>query len=328
VDSQLRLVFMGTPEFAVPSLEALMHLGAISGCATRVVGVFTQPDRPAGRGQRVSVSPVKAAAASAAIPVFQPAKLRRPDAFALLASLEPDLIVVAAYAQILSRSVLDLPRFGCLNVHGSLLPKYRGASPIQAAILDGAEATGISIMLMDEGLDTGPVLAQVETHIHQRDTSATLSDKLAVLGARLLAATIPRWVEGAITPQPQDAEHASISQRLRKTDGEIDWSKPAEHIVLQVRAMNPWPGAYSFLDDTLLKVIEARATPYEARPERLGTVVQTGNGPAVSAGDGVVVLDTVQPAGKRPMSGADWLRGAPRALGSVLHGGVAAVSQS
>ena len=319
---------MGTPDFAVPSLEALLHLGAISGCAAQVVGVFTQPDRPAGRGQRVSVSPVKAAATSAGIPVFQPAKLRRPEAFTTLALLEPDLIVVAAYAQILSRSVLDLPRFGCLNVHASLLPKYRGASPIQAAILDGAAATGISIMQMDEGLDTGPVLAQVETDIDLNDTSASLSTKLAVLGAHLLAATIPRWIEGAITPQPQDAAQASISQRLHKTDGKIDWSKPAEHIVLQVRAMNPWPGAYSSLDNTLLKVIEAHATPYERDPERPGTVVQTGNGPAVSAGDGVVVLDTVQPAGKRPMSGADWLRGAPRTLGIVLNDGTAAVSES
>jgi methionyl-tRNA formyltransferase len=269
----------------------------------------------------MSASPVKARALAAGIPIFQPEKLRRPDAVSALASLEPDLIVVAAYAQILSRNVLGLPGHGCLNVHGSLLPRYRGASPIQAAILDGADDTGISIMLMDEGLDTGPVLTQARTSIEQVDTSATLSGKLALAGARLLAETIPQWVMGAIEPQPQDDAMATVTERLRKTDGKIDWADPAERIARQVRAMNPWPGAYSYLHGLQVKLIAAHVVPgsHDGGRYRAGTIVDTNHCPTVVTGKGGIVLDTVQPAGKRAMAGAEWLRGMPRAVGSTFR---------
>jgi methionyl-tRNA formyltransferase len=321
VADELRLVFMGTPEFAVPSLESVLRLGDVAGQRTRVVGVFTQPDRPAGRGQKISISPVKAAAIAAGLAVFQPEKLRRSDAMSTLRSLEPDLIVVAAYAQILSGEVLRLPRYGCLNVHGSLLPRYRGAAPVHAAILDGAASTGISIMLMDEGLDTGPVLSQIELPIDAQDTGATLSGKLALLGAQLLGETIGPWIAGSITPQAQNDELATVTRRLRKADGRIDWSGPAEQIARQVRAMNPWPSAHTYLDDVLLKIIAAHASPSVSGHGCPGMVLLVDDGPAVTTGQGILLLDIVQPAGKRQMSGKEWLQGAPRAIGSVLQGG-------
>lgn len=323
---EIRIVFMGTPAFAVPSLRALLSIGDVDGTQTRVVGVFTQPDRPAGRGNRLAAPPVKEAALAAGIPVEQPERLRRPEALQALQRMAPDLIVVAAYAQILSQRVLNLPRFGCLNVHASLLPKYRGAAPIQAAILDGATETGVCIMRMEAGLDTGPVLARYREPIHADDTAETLGARLAAGGAALLLRTVPDWLRGAIVPEPQDEARATMTRPLQKEDGRIDWSKPAAYIERQVRAMQPWPGAYTTAGGALLKVRKASVTPGMADAHAPGTLVAArgAHEPLVATGKGLLALVEVQPAGRHAMSGADWLRGAPRHIGSVL--GTAAAS--
>ncbi len=317
-----RTVFMGTPEFSVPCLTALLEIARGGNPPLRVVGVFTQPDRPAGRrGQVMTASPVKVAALRANLPVFQPERLRSQEAVFNLAQLRPDLIVVAAYAQILTLPVLDLPRLGCLNVHASLLPRYRGASPIQAPILDGAESTGVTIMRMDEGLDTGPVLTQVSVPIDPDATAGSLTTMLASEGARLLSATLPRWIAGSIGVEPQDDSQATMTKRLTKEDGRIDWRREARVVERQVRAMSPWPGAYTGTSAGLLKVHRAAVLP--AATEGVpGTLVAHPEGPAVITGDGLLVLIEVQPAGRRAMPGSDWLRGARTLLGTVLGGPV------
>jgi methionyl-tRNA formyltransferase len=312
---EIRIVFMGTPTFAVHSLRALLSIGEIDGVPTRVVGVFTQPDRPAGRGNRLRPPPVKEVALAAGIPIEQPERLRRPEALQVLAAMAPDLIVVAAYAQILSRQVLDLPRCGCLNVHASLLPSYRGAAPIQAAILDGATETGVCIMRMEAGLDTGPVLTRYREPIHADDTAETLGMRLAVGGAELLLRTVPDWVRGAIVPEPQDEALATMTRPLRKEDGCIDWRRPAAYVERQVRAMQPWPGAYTTVGGALLKLLQAAVATGSAVGQMPGTVLAATQGPIplVATGEGTLALGLVQPAGRRPMSGADWLRGNPAA---------------
>lgn len=317
--SEPRIVFMGTPAFAVASLRALLGSSEDSAPAGRVVGVFTQPDRPAGRRGLVTPSPVKEAALAAGIPVLQPERLRAPEGFAMLESVAPDLIVVAAYAHILSQRILDLPRFGCLNVHASLLPLYRGASPVSAAILDGQTTSGVSIMLMEAGLDTGPVLSQASLPIETDDTTASLTEKLARLGAEELAATIGPWVEGRIEPRPQDEALATMTRPLRKEDGLIHWSRPARYIARQVRAMFPWPGAFTPMHGTILKVLAAEAVTHAVPPGlEPGRVTQVGGEPFVGTGEGALRLTRVQPAGRKGMSGAEWLRGSPAAIGGVL----------
>jgi methionyl-tRNA formyltransferase len=250
--------------------------------------------------------------------VFQPVRLRSPEALANLAALSPDLIVVAAYAHILPRAILDLPRYGGVNVHASLLPRYRGASPIQAAILDGVAETGVTIMRMSVGLDDGPILAQITVPIDPADSAESLTDKLAVAGAHLLTNTVKGWIAGTITPEPQDGSQATTTQLLMKEHGLIDWSGPASLIERQVRAMYPWPGAYTVLKAGTLKVLHAKVLVAEPESPVPGTVISTAEGPAVATGDGLVLLQTVQPAGKRPMTGSDWLRGAPHLTGSLL----------
>lgn len=212
-----RVIFMGTPEFAVPSLAAL------AAGAAAVVAVVTQPDRPSGRGQQLAMSPVKAFALAHGLPVWQPPTLKTPEVVAMLAELRPDVIVVAAFGQILRPNVLDLPPHGCINVHASLLPRWRGAAPVQAAILAGDQVTGSTIMRMDPGMDTGPILAQAALTIAPRDTGGTLTARLAQQGADLLAETLPRWLAGEITPRPQDASLATLCRPLRKEQGVIDW---------------------------------------------------------------------------------------------------------
>jgi methionyl-tRNA formyltransferase len=318
-DSTLRIVFMGTPFFAVPSLRALQNLPRDAALRSAVVAVVTQPDRPAGRGKRVGVSAVKVEALNAGLPVLQPENLRGAEGFALLESTAPDLIVVAAYAQILSRKILSLPRFGCINVHASLLPLYRGASPISGAIRDGRQETGVTIMQMEAGLDTGPIISQVRVRIEDEDTTESLTLKLADLGARELSATISPWVNGELVPRPQDSERASMTRPLRKDDGRIDWNLPAEVIARHVRAMFPWPGASTTAGGTLLKVLEVKPTDLpmgtSAAP---GTLLYDGTDPLVQARAGAVRLSRVQPAGRKPMSGAEWLRGAPSLRGTML----------
>lgn len=316
----LRIVFMGTPAFAVPSLRALLGLGEVAGRPAQVVGVFTQPDRPGGRrGRQLAPPPVKEEAQKADVPVWQPERLRRAEGMEPLRALAPDLIVVAAYAQILSQQVLDLPRYGCLNVHASLLPRYRGAAPIQAAILNGDMETGVCIMQMEAGLDTGPVLDCVREQIRPDDTAESLGDRLATLGADLLARTVPAWVAGAIEPRQQDDNQATLTSRMRKEDGEVDWRRDAAFIERQVRAMYPWPGAYTMAGGALLKLLRV-GMGHDQLPSPPGTVaVDPGSRqPLVATGAGYIRLDRVQPAGRTPMTGAEWLRGAPAMQGAVL----------
>ena len=290
---------MGTPEFSVPSLHALA-------AAHTVVGVVTQPDRPAGRGRQVVAPPVKVAALELGIPVIQPQRLREPEAMQQLQSWAPDLIVVAAFGQLLKPAVLDLPPFGCVNVHASLLPRHRGAAPISAAILAGDDETGVTIMRMDVGLDTGPMLTKRAISIAETDTTATLTDRLAVVGAGLLVETLPGYLSGAITPIPQDSTLATYAPQLKKEDGRLDFTDTAEALARRVRALSPWPGAFCLWQGQPLKVLEAR--PISGRGLQ-GTVSGGLDGPAIACADGQLLLIKIQPAGKRPMSALDFARG-------------------
>lgn len=307
----VRVIFMGTPTFAVPSL-ARLATGDYD-----LVAVVTQPDKPSGRGLRVAVSPVKAFALAQGIPVLQPPTLRDPAAVAELAALRPDLIVVAAYGQILRPNVLNLPRYGCINVHASLLPRWRGAAPVQAAILAGDQVTGSTIMLMDEGMDTGPILAQAALAIHPDDTGGTLTERLAQQGADLLAETLPRWLAGEITPQPQDNRLATVCRPLRKEQGIVDWSRPAEEIARAVRAYNPWPAATTTWQGQPLKVLRATAVA-EQVGDAPGRVVALDGVPAVVTGDGLLRLDQVQLAGRPAMPAVEFARGHRGFVGSRL----------
>ncbi len=310
-----RTVFMGTPEFAVPSLAALLAAGY------DLAGVYTRADQPAGRGQRLAESPVKQLARGHGLSVYQPATLRAAAAQAELAALAPDLIVVAAYGLILPQEVLDLPRFGCINVHGSLLPRHRGAAPIAAAILAGDAEAGISIMLMDAGVDTGPVLSTAALPVAADDTTGTLTGKLAGLGAELLADTLPRWLAGQITPQPQPAEGANFAARIRKEEGQINWAEPAWRIERRVRAYQPWPGAYTHWNGQMLKVLRAGVGSQESggRDQEVGMVVAgPGGRVGVVTGAGILWLLEVQLAGKRALPAAAFVAGARGFIGSSL----------
>jgi methionyl-tRNA formyltransferase len=311
-----RIVFMGTPEFAVPSLTALYNHAPEQGW--ELVGVVTQPDRPAGRGKKLVAGPVKEQAERYGLPILQPTSFRKqPDALTALAALAPDLLVVAAYGLILPRAILALPTYGAINVHASLLPAYRGASPITAAILDGLDTTGISIMLMDQGMDTGPVLAQAKQPIRSGDTTASLSERLASQGAELLVTTLPRWLAGEVTPIPQDQlpGEPSICSLIKKDDGQIDWTQPAAFIERMTRAYAPWPSAYTTWRGEPFKIWKAAVKEGTAAP---GRVVATPEGPAVGTGAGLLVLQNVQPAGKRALDIRSFLNGAPDFIGSVL----------
>ncbi len=307
-----RIVFMGTPEFAVPSLTALIRAGY------DIVGVLTRQDQPAGRGQKVEESPVKQVAAGHGLTIQQPATLRDPAAQVSLASLAPDVIVVAAYGLILPQAVLDLPAFGCVNVHGSVLPRWRGAAPIAAAILAGDPEAGVSIMLMDAGVDTGAVLAIAALPIAADDTTGTLTAKLAARGADLLVATLPRWLAGEITPRPQPAEGATFAPRIEKAAGEINWREPAALIERRVRAYQPWPSAYTSWNGQRLKVLRADVGPGTSDQEP-GKVVAEATGTAgVVTGHGILWLEEVQLAGKRLLPIDVFLRGAAGFVGSRL----------
>ena len=292
---------MGSPDFALPTLRAL-----IAGEYTPVV-VVTQPDRPAGRGRVLRPPPVKPLAEAAGIPVLQPERLRDPDALAALAAYAPQFQVICAYGQILSRDVLALPSHGTLNVHASLLPRWRGAAPAAAAIRAGDHESGVTIMLVDEGLDTGPILAQRAEPIREEDDTGRLNQRLAEVGAALLMDTIPGWLAGKIAPQPQDPTHATSAPRLKKGDGRIDWSRSAVEIWRQVRASAPWPGATTTLGGKALRV-------WRARPEGTGSgapgaVLTVGDGIAVQTGAGVLHLLEVQREGRRPLPAPAFARG-------------------
>lgn len=304
-----RLIFMGTPRFAVPSLKRLQE-------EYEVVAVVTRPDRAAGRGRRVAFSPVKEVALAWGIPVMQPRSLKKKEVVASLLELEPQVIVVAAYGQIVPPEVLAIPPCGCLNVHASLLPNYRGASPVAGALLAGEEETGITIMLMDEEMDTGPILAQARLPIALQDDRGSLTEKLACLGADLLLETLPRWLKGEMVPQPQEEDKATYTKMLKKEDGLIDWSISSVEIWGQVRAYNPWPSAYTHFEGQPLKILRARSI--KGKRGDPGLVVATKEGAAVVAGEGLLALEEVQLAGKRAMGIAEFLRGQRGFVGSRL----------
>jgi methionyl-tRNA formyltransferase len=309
--TQLRIVFAGTPDFAVPSFRALIE-GPDS-----VVGVLTQPDRPAGRGRKPRPSPVKEAAEAAGVPVAQPESLKEPAGREALAAWAPDLLVVAAYGLILPRSVLDLPPLGAINVHASLLPAYRGAAPIQRALLDGREETGISIMQMEPGLDTGPVLLERRHPIGPRTTGGELHDALAELGAEALTAAVAGIKAGTVEPRPQDPDRATYAAKIEKAEAELDWGRTVAELDRVVRAFNPWPVAFTHRRGEPLRIWRAHPGEGEAT-EPAGTVL-AGERPAVVCGDGrVLVLDEVQPGGRKRMAGADALRGGHLAPGERL----------
>lgn len=309
----MRLVFMGTPRFAVLILEALLA------SPHQVVAVYTQPDRPGGRGRRLVPPPVKETALGHNVPVVQPRRLKAADELAHLRSLEPAVLVVAAYGQILPQGVLDIAPRGALNVHPSLLPRHRGPSPIASAILFGDEVTGVSIMLMDAGTDTGPVLSQRAVKIEPRDTTGTLSERLAQLGAELLMETLPLWLEGAIVPQPQDNAQATSSHMIHKEEGHIHWHRPASQIWRQVRAFQPWPGAYALWKGELLKIITA--TPLLGRGVAEPGAVVALEKPylaGVQTEDGVLALGLLQREGRKVMTAEEFIRGQRDFIGSVL----------
>lgn len=307
-----RIVFMGTPEFAATILEGLV-------AHHHVVAAVTQPDQRGGRGRKALLPPpVKVTAMAHGVPVMQPRSLRRESAVAVLRELRPDVIVVAAFGQILRPAVLALPPHGCLNVHASLLPRHRGAAPVAAAILVGDAETGVTIMLMDEGVDTGAILAQRAVRIAPTDTTGTLTARLAVMGRDLLLETLPRWLAGEIAPQPQDEARATYAPPLAREDGCIDWRRPAVEIARMVRAFDPWPGAYTMMGGNVLKIIQARSLPGWRGEAVPGTVVRVPEGLAVATGEGALLLESVQPAGKRPMTCRAYACGQRNLVGTVL----------
>jgi methionyl-tRNA formyltransferase len=311
----MRVVFMGTPRFALPALCRLAR------SEHEVVAVYTQPDEPAGRGRRMVPSAVKAASLDYGLAVRQPGSLKDPREVEDLARLQPDTIVVAAYGQLLSQSVLDTPRFGCLNIHPSLLPRHRGPSPVAAAILSGEEVTGVTIMLMDKGMDTGPVLAQRQWPLSAEDTTETLTDRLAEAGAELLMETLPSWLAGRITPQAQDDGKATYSRVITKEDGRIDWRRSALELWRMVRALQPWPGCYTMWERKLFKIIEAVPLPGDGEVGRVVVPRGARGVPVgVQTGSGILGLLNVQLEGKRVMTADDFVRGQRDFLGSLLPG--------
>jgi methionyl-tRNA formyltransferase len=299
----MRIVFMGTPEFAVPSLEGLLK------SEDEVVGIVTQPDRPKGRGQQLSASPVKLVAQREGLPLLQPTKMKDPALLADLSAWKPDVIAVAAFGRILPAAILSLPPRGCINVHGSLLPKYRGAGPIQWALINGETETGITTMLMDEGMDTGAMLLQESLPIRPDDTAGSLSLRLAELGGRLLLDTFAQLRAGTLKPRPQDHDRATMAPLLKKEDGLINWAMPAVLIGNRIRGLAPWPGAYTFLQADRWTIWRARPIA-EAAAAPPGRIVALGkDGIYVATGDGLLAIHELQPANSRRMSVVEYLAG-------------------
>jgi methionyl-tRNA formyltransferase len=298
----MQIVFMGTPSFAVPILRVLAS-------TFEVIGVVTQPDRPAGRGRKLQVSEVKALSLSLNLPLIQPPKLRDTAVVEQLRKWKAEVFVVAAFGQILSQEILDMPFYGSINVHASLLPRWRGAAPIQAAILNGEQETGVTIMKMDAGVDTGPILSQERTHIKPDETSGELSQRLAEIGAELLLRTLPGYISGEIFPKFQDDEAATYAPMIRKSDGLLDFTKAAEELARQVRAYNPWPSSFLIWDNSRLVIHKAHAIEHSGKDP--GTIFEWQQYPALATSEGLLLLELVQPAGRKAMSGKAFLRGTP-----------------
>lgn len=295
-----RIVFMGTPQFAVASLEACFDVGD-------VVAVVTQPDKPKGRGQEVQMPPVKQLALAKGVPVLQPPKIRGTNFHEELKALRPDVCVVTAYGKILPKIVLDVPLNGCVNAHASLLPRYRGAAPIQWAIANGDDKSGVCLMVMDEGMDTGPVIARREVAITPTETQETLHDKLSALGGAMIREELPRYLDGALKPQPQPIEGVVMAPMIDKDEGRLDFTKSARELERRLRAFTPWPGAFTRFEGGLLKVHAVDVGDGRGAP---GEVLRADNsGIEVATGQGSLVLKAIQPEGKRRMTAAEFLNG-------------------
>lgn len=300
----MNIIFMGTPDFAVPCLEKLV------GAGYSILEVVTQPDRPKGRKKELTPPPVKEAALKHGIPVFQPEKLKSQEAVEHIVALKPDLIVTAAYGQILPKAIIDLPKWGCINVHASLLPKYRGGAPIHKSIIEGEKETGVTIMYMVEKLDAGDILSQVIVPIEAGDHVGTLHDKLSEAGSTLLLETIPLLTEGRITPRKQEEELVTYAWNIQREDEKIDWKESAREIYNQIRGLHPWPVAYAQLGDQVFKIWWAEVVSENSAGQVPGTILSwQPEGIDVACGAGIVRLKEVQPAGKKRMSVSDFVRG-------------------
>ncbi len=311
--NRVKLIFIGTPDFGVPALQSLAGDPRF-----KVAAVVTNPDKPAGRGKTLTAPPIKRAAATLGIKVLQPAKIR--EFAADLKKIAPDVIVVVAYSQIIPKEILELPKFGCINIHGSLLPKYRGASVIQAPIMNGDRETGVSIMKMDETLDTGPVIHQSKVLIGPLETAATLYDKLSSLSGEIIAPVLFDYVAGKIKPVPQDEKLANYVGVLKKEAGLIDWNRPSEELERFVRAMQPWPGAFSRVKETgqMLKINKVAPHRFELNDQPIGKIFHYKNKLAVQTGRDALIIERLQPEGKKEMSADDFVRGHQNILGATL----------
>lgn len=312
MSSPLNIVFMGTPDFAVPSLNALLN------SPDKVVAVICQPDRKKGRGRKLLPPPVKVVAQEAGLPVLQPEKVKTPEFLAELTSFSPDLIVVVAYGKILPEAILELPPMGAINVHGSLLPKYRGAAPIQWAVINGEQESGVTIMQMDKGMDTGDILYPIAIPIEDQDTAGSLFEKLAELGGTALVTAVEKLKKGELQPVPQDHGLATHAPMLTKEQGHIDWSKPAAQIHCLIRGLDPWPSAYSFFEDKRFRFFAPHIITKTAA-EAPGTVCRADNqGLLIATGEYYLLIDEIQPEGKKRMSVQACLNGTPIAPGSIF----------
>ncbi|MEO6888982.1 MAG: methionyl-tRNA formyltransferase [Ktedonobacteraceae bacterium] len=322
----LRIIYMGTPQFAVPALEGLIQgaaPGAVLPGGYEIATVITRIDKPVGRGQEIVYSPVKQTALAHGIPVWQPGSLKKPEHIAALAAYHADLYIVAAFGQILPQAVLDQPHYGTLNIHASLLPRYRGVSPISEAILQGDSETGVTIMLLDAGVDTGPLLLKHSIPIAPDDTTRSLTSKLATAGREALLEALPPWIAGKIMPEPQDEQQSTHTHMLRKEDGLLQWERPAAVLARMVRAYDPWPGSYTYWQGKLLKISAAHAQALEPdREVAAGTVSlreEAGQQAlAIVTGAGFLIVERLQLEGRKAMRAAEFARGYPQIVGAVL----------
>jgi methionyl-tRNA formyltransferase len=309
----MKILFMGTPRFAVPSLEAVASTGE------ELIGVVTQPDRPKGRGEIIASSPVKDWAVAKGIPVYQPEKVRDLEFLKKLRDLSPDLIVVVAFGQILPKALLEVPRNGCVNLHASLLPKYRGAAPINWAIIHGEWETGATTMLMDEGMDTGPILLQERIPIEPSDTAETLAERLQAIGAGLLVRTIAEMKAGRVRSRPQDPSQATMAPLLKKEDGLIRWDQSADAILNRVRGLVPWPGAYTFYGPQRWRLWKVSVNDAPSRHARPGEILEVEkDGIVVATADRMIRIEELQPENKRRMKTGEYLTGHDLKLGVIL----------
>lgn len=310
----MKIIFMGTPDFSVPTLEALLA------SEHEVAAVVTQPDKPKGRGKEIHMSPVKECALKHNIPVYQPIRARDEAFIEEMRALHPDTMVVIAFGQILPKSLLKLPKYGCINIHASLLPKYRGAAPIQWAVINGDEETGITTMLMDVEMDTGDMLEKTVVRLNPDETGGSLFDRLSLLGGDLILSTLNKLEKGEITPQPQEHEKATYVKKISKSMGDIDWTMDAVSIERLVRGLNPWPSAFTRLNGKMLKIWEARVLEDPKKQAPCGSVISAdADGLKVQTGKGILCITSLQIEGKKRMDTAAFLRGYPVEPGCIME---------